>query len=166
MWFPSRYTIHSNSIHCSLHTASEVCPPLPVLSPSADRLHYALQNHPALQTISKLESLILGTGEEQIRLQETDAASANQRLYHFRIQDQKDNCLRELILCANHQNNLVEGSLVATAHKSLISDFFSFSHFVQAGTHFAKLKAAIRQHIRDTAEIVTCAHDEFRAFAR
>ena len=54
----------------------EVCPPVLVLSPSSDRIYYALQNHPALKTISLLVSMISRTADEQIRLYECDSAGA------------------------------------------------------------------------------------------
>lgn len=131
----------------------QVCPPVLVLSPSADRLFYALENHPSLQTISKFLNLIISTASEKIVLQETDAASANERLYNHRLNVSNDDILREIVVCHNHQNNLAEGSLVATTHKSLISDFFSFTHFVQAGTHFTKLKRVLREYICQKATI-------------
>ena len=62
-------------------------------------------------------------------------ASANERLYNHRLNVSNDDILRRIVVCHNHQNNLAEGSLVATTRKSLISDFFSFTHFVQAGTY-------------------------------
>lgn len=133
-----------------------VCPSVIVLSPSAECIHYALANHPSLQTIFKLERLILSTAGEKLVLQETDSASANERLYNYRLHVGKsDKILRELIVCHNHQNNLAEGSLVATAHPSLISDFFSFSHFLKASSHFAKLKLALRDFIVRHATITT-----------
>lgn len=132
----------------------QVCPPVLVLSPLADRIHYALENHPSFGTISKLVHLILSTASEKIWLQESDNASANERLYNYRLSTNKNNgLLRELVVCHNHQNNLAEGSLVAATHTSLISDFFSFTHFVQAGTHFAKLKAALRIYIQEHATV-------------
>ena len=115
-----------------------------------------------METISKLERLILNTASEKIWLQETDAASANERLYNYRLAAGKnDGILREMLLCQNHQNNLAEGSLVAVAHKSLISDFFSFSHFLQAGTHFTKLKHALRQYIKEFAVIRVVEHENY-----
>ena len=133
-----------------------VCPSVIVLSPSAENIHYALANHPSLQTIFKLEKLIMSTAEEKLVLQETDSASANERLYNYRLQVGKgDKVLRELIVCHNHQNNLAEGSLVATVHPSLISDFFSFSHFLKASSHFSKLKLAVRDFIVRHATITT-----------
>ena len=135
-------------------TCAQVCPPILVLSPSADRIYYALEGHPSLHTVRSLENLILQTAEECIRLQETDAASANQRVYHPRLNKHKeDGVLREMILCGNHQTNLIEGSLVTTTEQNLISQFFSFTHFVQVSSHFPKLKHALRQHVHETAVI-------------
>lgn len=125
-----------------------------MLSPSADRLYYALQRHPMMETIRTLERLILATGEEAIHLYESDDASANGRLFnHFLNTTSGDRILRDRILCANHQNNLLEGSLVSCTHGSLISDLFSVTHFLQAGSHFAKLKLAIRHYIEEHAQI-------------
>ena len=123
---PSLFRFQSSELPIS----NKVCPPLLVLSPSAERLHYALENHPTLKTISKLETMIMSCASETISLQETDSASANERLYNYRLHAyDNDHTLRELVICQNHQNNLAEGSLVATTHQSLISDFFSFSFF-------------------------------------
>lgn len=132
-----------------------VCPPMLVLSPSADRIHWALNNHPCLQTILKMESAILATASERVHLQETDAASANERLYHHRLNTLSSETLREVIFCHNHQNNLLEGSLVSVTHAKLISDFFSFTHFLQASSHFVKLKFAVRQFIEESAVITS-----------
>ena len=107
-----------------------------------------------METIRTLERLIMETGEEAIRLYETDDAPANERLFnHYLNTTHQDRILRDRILCMNHQNNLLEGSLVSCAHGSLISDLFSVTHFLQAGSHFAKLKLAIRHFIEEHAQI-------------
>ncbi len=82
-----------------------VLPPLLVLSPSAPQLYYATTNHPMLHTVWSLERLIANTAEEVILLQETDSATANDRLYHFKLQrfDDHDNALRECMPCLSHQ---------------------------------------------------------------
>lgn len=81
-----------------------VLPPLLVVTPNAPQLHYATQNHPLLHTIKSLQKLIAATAEEQVFLQETDSASANDRLFHFKLNRfGGDRALRECIPCFNHQ---------------------------------------------------------------
>lgn len=89
------------------------------------------------------------TAEERLFLQETDSATANERLWHYRLKAcQGDGVLRELMICHSHQCNLIETALVGATHSKLISDYFSFSHFIQASSHWAKLKHAVAQHVR------------------
>ena len=136
-----------------------VIPPILVVSPSADRLYYALKNHPSLATILLLENAILKTGVERIHLHESDAAAANERLYHHRLNSCKgDGTLREQILCQCHQSNLAQGSLVSVGHGKLISDLFSFTHFLQAGTHYSKLKHAVTEYCKSACILVTTDH--------
>ena len=149
----------------------EVCPPLLVLSPSADRIFYGLEAHPSMHTIRTLLNLILRTGHEKVRLQETDAAVANQRVFHHRLNTDRssdDGILREIILCGNHQTNLIEGCLVGTTETSLITQFFSFTHFLQVSSHWPKLKAAVREYVAEVAEVTetleprdTSSHDDY-----
>lgn len=82
-----------------------VLPPLLDLSPSATQLYYARTNHSMLHTVRSFERLIANTAEEVILLQETDSATANDRLYHFKLEwfDDHDNSLRECMPCLNHQ---------------------------------------------------------------
>ena len=81
-----------------------VIPPLLVLTPSAPQLYYATTNHPMLHTIRSFERLITETAGEQILLQETDSATANDRLYHFKLNRfDGDRALRECMPCLNHQ---------------------------------------------------------------
>lgn len=80
-----------------------------------------------MYSIRRFESLIMGCAEETILLQETDSASANERLYNHRLnlsEAQEDTTLREWMVCHSHQANLCETSLVGSSHPRLISDFF------------------------------------------
>lgn len=97
----------------------------------------------------------MSAAAECLFIQETDSASANDRLWHHRLSS-KDRVLREHVVCHNHQCNLVEVSVVATTHARLISDFFGFSHFLQSSSHFAKLKQAVTAHIQEAATIFVC----------
>ena len=107
-----------------------------------------------VQTIKTLEKLIMGTAHETVFLQETDSASANERLWHHRLTvNGKDGVLKENIVCHSHQCNLVETAVVGTTHERLVSDFFSFTHFLQASSHFNKLKLAVQAHIKEKAVI-------------
>lgn len=101
-----------------------------------------------------MENLILKGSHEQVHIQETDSASANVRLFNYRLQrHQHETLLQEMVCCHAHQANLVETSCVGASGPKLISSFFSFCHFLQAGTHWSKLKEAVRQYVVETAEI-------------
>lgn len=93
------------------------------------------------------------TASERVRLHEADSASANERLYNHRLNISTDGTLFEFIRCHCHQSNLVEGSLVGVTHQRLISRLFSFTHFLQASTHFAKLKHAVKKYIEESVTI-------------
>ena len=132
----------------------QVCPPLLLVSPAAHHIWWALTNHPSLHSIRTFESLILQTASEKVHLQESDNASANDRLHHWHMrQKEESGMLMECIFCHSHQNALVETAAVTLTDSKLVSDFFSLTHFVQAGTHFTKLKQAVRQYVLKKADI-------------
>ena len=88
---------------------------------------------------------------------------ANIRLYNHILNksvDAADPTLLDLLICQNHQCNIIEASIVGTTDASLVSSFFSFSHFLQAATHFTKLKHALRQFIEESATIATARTEE------
>ena len=117
-----------------------------LISPSADHIWYGLRFHPTLSSIRTFERLILSTATNALHLQETDNASANERLHHHHmrhVEDSGESTLLECIYCHSHQNALVETAAVTVAHERLVSDFFSFTHFVQASTHFSLLGFAL-----------------------
>lgn len=91
----------------------------------------------------------MATAQERVVLQETDSASANERLYHHRLNICQGDVLRDIMICHNHQCNLVETALVGCTYEKLISSFFSFTHFAQASSHFTKLKQAVEEHVRE-----------------
>lgn len=110
-----------------------------------------------LQTIRNFERLILATAQERVVLQESDSASANERLFHHRLNLCKGDVLREIMLCQNHQCNLVETALIGCAYSRLISVFFSFTHFAQASSHFTKLKQAVQEQVSENTTVIVTA---------
>ncbi|CAE7268084.1 unnamed protein product [Symbiodinium sp. CCMP2592] len=115
----------------------QVCPPLLLVSPSADHIWWALRNHPCLHSIRSFEELILATAQHPLLLSECDNATANVRLHHHHmrmVEDSGKKTLVENIFCHSHQTALVETAA--------------------ASTHWPKLKTAVRKYIVDNAEIV------------
>ena len=51
------------------------------------------------------------------------------------------------------QVSLIEGSAVTQTDKKLISNLFSFTHFLQARTNFSKLKASVCEVLKASCEI-------------
>ena len=99
----------------------------------------------------------MATAQERVVIQETDSASANERLYHHRLNICKGDVLRDIMVCHNHQCNLVETALVGCTYEKLISSFFSFTHFAQASSHFTKLKQAVQEHVRENTSVIVTA---------
>ena len=116
-----------------------------------------------IQTIKRFETVIMETAQERVHLQECDGAGANERLYHHRLnisQSRQDPTLREVMLCHNHQSNLIETSLVGNTYSRLVSDFFSLTHFLQASSHFTKLKQVLLAEIPANTLVTVVASSE------
>lgn len=110
-----------------------------------------------MHTVRTFEQMIMKSAEEVVWLQESDSASANIRLFHFRLgRHFEDKSLREISLCQSHQVNLAETAVVGSTDsgRNLISALFSFTHFWQFGTHFSRLREAVHQHVEEVAEII------------
>ena len=50
------------------------------------------------------------------------------------------------ILCGNHRNGLIEGSVVGMAGPNLVANSYCCSNFLRMGGHFARLRLASDNH--------------------
>jgi|Cyp1metagenome_2_1107374.scaffolds.fasta_scaffold08480_9 hypothetical protein len=134
----------------------EVMPPILLLSDSSANLFYGMIRHPFFEGTNRMLDAIKATGNKNMTLFELDGATGNERLYHYFLTTERHGPMIELIKCRNHQTNLVEGSLILTASppgNSLLSLLFSFTHFIRTGGHWVRLKQAVRDWIRENAEV-------------
>ncbi|CAE7235350.1 unnamed protein product, partial [Symbiodinium necroappetens] len=90
-----------------------VLPPLLVLSPSSQQLQWAIANHPGLCAVKKLVETILTSAKERLAIQETDSASANERLLFWRLPKYKSaGTLTDWMPCMSRQVNVIETAAV------------------------------------------------------
>ena len=134
----------------------ETMPPILLLSDSSANLLYGMLRHPFFEGTHRMLDAIKATGDQNMTLFELDGATGNERLYHHFLSVERYGPMIELIKCRNHQTNLVEGSLILTASpagNSLLSLLFSFTHFIRTGGHWVRLKQAVKDWIRENAEV-------------
>lgn len=135
-------------------THNEVLPPVLLVSDSSENLFYGMVNHPFFESTNRILDSIRACGKQHVTLFELDGATGNERLYNYFLTVQKPGPFIELIKCRNHQYNLIEGSLTLTASppgQNLLNLFFSFTHFVRTGGHFARLKQAAKAWVAENA---------------
>lgn len=127
-----------------VQSAEVVCPVLPLVTTSAEHLHAALTAHPHTQAVNEFKNFIFNLAGVALDVYEADAASANDRLYHYLLAKAAANTLTTLSLCRNHQNHLVQASLVANLGLRVVNDLLCATLFLRMGGHFLRLICALQ----------------------
>lgn len=113
-----------------------VLPQLLVTSPSAEHIHNAFR-HQQLAPLFAATNLIGQLSDVHIELDETDAANANYRLHAYhQMTKQSLTCHK---VCSLHQNQLIEGLLLAVLGLSLLSRLYSLTILLRTAGKFVQL---------------------------
>ena len=122
------------------------CPVMPLKGTTAEDLHAALFQHPHMQPIMAFKNKLFELSKHAFDIYEADGASGNDRLYHHLLPQAPQNTLCEFSLCRNHQNHLINASVIQKVGDGLqyVNDLFCFTSFLRMGAHFLRLICALR----------------------
>lgn len=131
-----------------------VMPPLVLPTTSAANMYYSLRNHPAFVEFSTALQALRARCKMKSCLLESDAAYSNEKLiaYFLNTAPQTDDFLLAWKACHSHKNMHVESMTVSSVDMRLLGKLYSMCAFVQSGTHWARLRAALPSWSRDVAE--------------
>ena len=132
-----------------------LCPPLPLLSNSAEHLERALNEHPLMRPMHDFRVWLAQHVEHFFTWCEADAHSANDMLAAlWRNQDTNavpggQPALCNLWHCLNHQTNLIIVSSMDILSMPLITNVVASVRFFKMSGHFLRMIAAARLYLRE-----------------
>ena len=140
-----------------------VCPPCPLLSPSAKNILSALEGHPLLKCIVEELEKIRRLATHQLEVNEFDGASGNDKLHAIksRHEDFRDpDCAYESHLCSNHGQHLVTVGVSALLDISDTNALLGASKFLNGHGHWARLHGAVERVVREKTVVTYDADDD------
>ncbi len=134
-----------------------ITPPIPLAGNACKQLYNGLHHHPLVRPLHKARHELLALSKLRIALHESDGHLANEKLHYFLYSQEVEErsasgrkpVYTDLLLCRNHQINLIMTGAVASMRrastgKSLICNLYAASLFLRMGGHFTRLVANVR----------------------
>ncbi|CAJ1420891.1 unnamed protein product [Effrenium voratum] len=137
-----------------------VTPPVPLTSNSSDNVHAGLFCHPFTKCLLDAVRSILLAARKRAIVHEVDGHLANERLHFHRYALEKERrasspseakpVLTDIMLCQNHQTNLVMTATVANVVPSadsggkMLPNLYCTTLFLRMGGHFVRLLASLQ----------------------
>jgi hypothetical protein len=122
-------------------------PPVPLLSTNAEAIYNGLYDMPAVVRYGELELLFLKEAKCAFVHFDRDAATANDRVITARSSKLPSDVFVSDRVCGNHQNNLIEGAILATHFAPLLSQMYSAALLLRNGGYFLRLIHALTEAV-------------------
>ncbi len=154
-----------------LFTFTIVFPTLLVLSVKASDLYKALFRNPMCVSIWAALTMIYSLSAFVIDLNETDGAKSNDKLYAYLLGNRCAQAHMLHVRCSLHQNQLVEGELLITVARNLLSRLYSLTLFLRTGGYFLRLikwvpRVVEEKHVIKPVAVFGPPGEDARAYAR
>ena len=124
-----------------------VRPPVPLIATNAEGIADGLWYVKQVEEFLTLERAGAEFGGVSIRHFDFDNCSANDRLFGYNW-DKSKFALQSKKSCGNHDNNLVEQSVIAAVNADVIKFLFTFACFIGMSGHFLRLVQATEPYVR------------------
>ena len=131
-----------------------VVPPNFVRTPSAREIYNALNGGPCTLGIQAALRKILQLARVRMVLDECDAASGNDKLYHFALTIDGAGVLREVKWCGLHQTHLIVTSLTGAVGTDIVSSMYSMSLALRTHGYFLRLHRAAADIIASSRFVI------------
>ena len=125
-----------------------VCPPCPLLTPSAKNILSALESHPLLNRMVEELKLIRSMATHQLEVNEFDGASGNDKLHAIKSRHKaykEPACAYEALLCSNHAQHLVTLGVLSLLSISDTNTLLGASKFLNGNGHWARLNGSVHR---------------------
>eukprot|EP00435_Cladocopium_sp_Y103_P045849 s1162_g13.t1 len=125
-----------------------VLPPIVLLSSGAHDIFYGLFHHPTYLGMMRLLNILMGYCQQRIQVLESDAASANLRLFAHLIQRNQQSDLRRKfrmihVLCQNHQSQLINVTMLGHIGSNLLNRLYGMTTFIRNLGYFMRLRQGV-----------------------
>lgn len=125
-----------------------VLPPIVLLGSAAHDIYYGIFHHPTYCATMRLLNILMGHCHERIQILESDAASANLRLFAHLVSKNQDGNLGPKfrmmhVLCQNHQSQLCNVSMLAHIGSNLLNRLYGMTTFLRNLGYFMRLRQGV-----------------------
>ena len=135
---------------------TQVVPPIPLLSATADSMYYGLQSHPSFRTVHGLTNEIMRLSKvPALQLHEVDGAYANERLNSFLLSmpgfdGSNGGFFLDSSRCQSHATHLITVSMMAMLGCNLLSKLYQLTVFLSTLGYILRLQMALRDWILES----------------